>query len=136
LLGGGTRFRIGVGVVLAGLLFSISHIPRVVVAGAPSGLGPVTYLGLLAINGIVFGVLYEWTHNLWVSILVHAAGNMPGTAGLLFFTTAGWPTWATAGYQIAYLGFTAGMVLAYRRWAFSGDRMPVWSIRTAEGSMT
>jgi len=37
---GGTRFRIGVGVVLAGLLFSISHIPRVVVAGAPVDWGP------------------------------------------------------------------------------------------------
>jgi len=136
LLGGETRSRIGVGVVLAGLLFSVSHIPRVVVAGAPSGLGPVTYLGLLAFNGIVFGVLYEWTHNLWVPILVHAAGNMPGTAGILFFTTAGWPTWARTGYQLAYFGFAIGMILAYRRWAFGAEWMPVWSARTAEGSMT
>lgn len=135
LLGDETRFRIGVGVVLAGVLFSASHIPRVVVAGAPSGLGPAAYLGLLAINGIAFGVLYEGTHNLYVPILVHAAGNMPGTAGILFFTTDGWPTWASTGYQIAYLGVTVGMLLAYRRWAFGAEWMPVWSTRTAEDSL-
>lgn len=136
LLGGGTRFRIGMGVLLAGVLFAVSHIPRVVVAGAPSGLSPATYLGLLTLNGIAFGLLYEWTHNLYVPILIHAAGNMPGTVGILFFTTAGWPTWASTGYQIAYLGFTIGMILAYRRWAFGAEWMPVWSVRTTENSMT
>jgi membrane protease YdiL (CAAX protease family) len=135
LLGDGTRVRVGAGIVLAGALFAASHIPRVIVGGTPSGLGPTAYLGLLVVNGIAFGVLYEGTHNLYVPVLVHAAGNMPGTAGVLFFTTAGWPPWASTGYQIAYLGFTVGMLLAYRRWAFGAGWMPVWSVRTAERSI-
>jgi membrane protease YdiL (CAAX protease family) len=131
LLGGDGWSRIGLGIVFAGVLFSASHVPRVLTSGAPSGLAPVEYLALLAVNGVAFGLLYEWTHNLYVPILVHAAGNMPGTAGILFFTTAGWESWASISYLLASVGLTIGLILAYRRWARGVGTMPWWSDRAA-----
>ena len=136
LLGDDHRTRVGLGIVITSLLFSAYHVPRILIDGAPGGMGPFDYLLLLAINGIAFGLLYEWTHNLYVPILIHAAGNMPGTAGILFFTTTGWPTWATIGYAISYLGLIVGMILVYRHWAFTTGWMPVWSERRVARSPT
>lgn len=136
LLGGRQRTRIVLGIIITSLLFSAYHLPRILIDSAPGGMEPFDYLVLLAVNGLAFGLLYEWTHNLFVPILVHAAGNMPGTAGILFFTTAGWPTWAAIGYNVSYLGLIVGMILMYRHWAFTTGWMPVWSERSVASSPT
>jgi len=113
---GGTRFRIGVGVVLAGLLFSISHIPRVVVAGAPSGLGPVTYLGL------------------WRSMVSSSASSTSGrtTFGCLFSFTRP----AICPEQLAFLRLLAGQpgqLLAIK--SPISVSQPGWSSRTVAGHL-
>ena len=130
ILGGDRRTRIGLGIVVVGVLFAAYHVPRILVDGPPGAMSPLEYLALLTVNGIAFGLLYEWTHNLFVPILVHAAGNMPGTAGILFFTTAGWAPWAFVGYQVVYVGLVIGMILGYRRVAGRTGWMPVWTERT------
>lgn len=130
LLGGGRLSAIGLGVVIAGVLFSLSHIPRILVSGAPSGLSPEAYLLMLGVNGVVYGLLYEWTHNLYVPILVHAAGNMPGTAGIYFLTTTGWSAWAAIAYQLTLVSAFVLVLVAYRRWAGSLGVFPVWGDRT------
>lgn len=129
IIGDRSWIRIGTGVVLAGLLFSAYHIPRIVTDGAPGGMSSSEYLALLAVNGVAFGLLYEWTHNLYIPILVHAAGNMPGTAGILFFSTAGWASWAFIGYQLVSIILVIAMILGYRRMACRSDWMPVWTAR-------
>ena len=126
---GDPRVRIAVGLVVASALFSAYHVPRVLTDGPPGAMSASGYLLVLFVNGLGFGVLYEFTHNLYVPVLVHAAGNMPGTAGILFFHLGGWPTWAAGLYAVAYLGFAALVVLAYRRWAFETGAMPVWTAR-------
>lgn len=130
-LGGDQWTRIGIGITIAGVLFAASHIPRILSSGAPSGLAPTMYLALLTVNGIAFGVLYELTENLYIPILIHAAGNMPGTAGILFFSTSSWPTWASTSYFLAYIGLTIALLLVYRRLAFGWGILPVWAERSA-----
>lgn len=131
---GDDRYRgVAGGIFLAGVLFSAYHIPRVLTGGTPAGLGATEYLAMLAINGVAFGILYEWTHNLFIPILIHAAGNMPGTAGILFFTTSGWATWAFFGYQLVYLGVIMALIISYRRWAGHNGWMPWWGSRTVGG---
>lgn len=117
------------GVILASVLFSLAHLPRVLVGSVPNGLGATNYLLLLVGTGIAYGILYELTQNLWIPVLVHTAGNMPGTAGILFVSTAGWPAWATGGFQVAYLVLVLGMIVGYRWGARSMDWFPVWSTR-------
>lgn len=131
LLGDDQSTRIGLGITIAGLLFAASHIPRILSSGAPSGLAPAEYLALLVVNGIAFGLLYELTQNLYIPILVHAAGNMPGTAGILFFSTTGWTAWASTSYLVAYIGLTIALLLVYRRLAVGRGFLPVWADRTA-----
>lgn len=121
--------RIGLGILLGAVLFAAWHVPRVLTDGPPGGMTSQYYLLTLTINGIAFGLMYELTHNLSIPILIHAAGNMPGTAGILFFTTAGWPALAVLVFTIAQLLIAIGVVLAYRRWAFETGYMPVWTER-------
>jgi len=56
-------------VVIASLLFGISH------SGALSGSGQITYLAVASILGLVLGVVYERTDNVVVTIAIHAAWN-------------------------------------------------------------
>ncbi|RQG97822.1 CPBP family intramembrane glutamic endopeptidase [Natrarchaeobius chitinivorans] len=131
---GDPRIRAIAGIVGASVLFSAYHVPRVLTDGPPGTMSGSGYLLLLFVNGIGFGLLYEFTQNLSVPIIVHAAGNMPGTAGILFFDVAGWPRWAMALYVVSYLGLIALAVLVYRRWAFETDAMPVWTERRTDGN--
>lgn len=131
LLPGSARIRIAVGIIVASVLFSAYHVPRVMVDGPPGAMNTSGYLLLLFVNGIGFGLLYEFTHNLYVPITVHAAGNMPGNAGILFFHLGGWPLWAVTLYVGSYLGLIVVVILVYRRWASTTGLLPVWTERDA-----
>ena len=56
-------------VVIASLLFGISH------SGALAGSGQVTYLAVATILGLILGAVYEYTGNLLVPIAIHAVWN-------------------------------------------------------------
>lgn len=131
LLGDGRWRAIGFGIVIASVLFSLSHVPRILITGAPDGLSPEAYLLMLGVNGVIYGLLYEWTHNLYVPVIVHAGGNMPGTAGIYFLTTTGWPTWAVIAYQFTLVATFVLVLVGYRRWAGSLDMFPMWDGRSA-----
>lgn len=128
---GDQRIQIVVGIVIASGLFSAYHIPRVLTDGPPGAMNTSGYLLLLFVNGLGYSLAYEFTHNLYVPILVHAAGNMPGTAGIFFFHTDGWPMWATTLFSVSYIVVAVLVILAYRRWAFAVDMMPVWTERNS-----
>lgn len=126
---GASWSRIAFGIAIASVLFSAYHIPRVMFDGPPGTMTAESYLLLLFVNGIGFGLLYEFTQNLYVPITVHAAGNMPGTAGILFFNMGGWPSWAVALYVGSYLALIVLVIIGYRRWASRNGAMPVWTER-------
>lgn len=130
LLDDGSRVRVGLAVFGASALFVASHVPRVLVSGVPGSQSLVGYVALLFLSGLVFGMLYELTENLTVPVLVHTAGNMPGTIGFLFVDVGALPGWATITYlfgQVALLGL---VVAVYRRWGESRGLVPVWGRRT------
>ena len=127
-IGGGVR-GISVSIVLASLIFAAYHIPRIIVEGTPDETTAVMYLAGLTVSGLVYGLLYEWTQNLWIPVFVHTAGNAPGTAGIVFVLSGGWPAWAVVGYQLAYLASIAAVVLAYRRCGRTHGFFPVWNDR-------
>jgi len=56
-------------VLLASLLFGVSH------SGALSGSGQLTYLAVATILGLILGAVYEHTENVFVPIAIHAAWN-------------------------------------------------------------
>lgn len=130
LFGDHSRIRIGLAVLGAGTLFMLSHAPRVLFSGIPGSQSLVGYGTLLLLSGFAFGTLYELTENLTIPVLVHTAGNMPGTIGFLFVDVAALPRWATITYlftQVALLGL---MIAVYRRWGRSQEFVPVWGRRT------
>ena len=127
---GGQGWRsVAAGIGLSSLTFSALHVPRVFLSGLPGELTLLFYLSVLALSALAFGLLYEFTHNLYVPVLFHTAGNAPGTAGILFVVPDGWSLGATAGYWLVYLGLAIGTVLLYRWWADETDRLPVWTER-------
>lgn len=56
-------------VVIASILFGVSH------TAALSGPGKLTYLAVATILGLILGAVYERTENIVVPILIHAAWN-------------------------------------------------------------
>ena len=74
------------GIVLMSLIFGLAHAPGFIFrhAGELEGLGPhpsavdaVAYsIVVLAVSGIVFGVIWARTKNLVALMLVHAAGDL------------------------------------------------------------
>jgi membrane protease YdiL (CAAX protease family) len=56
-------------VLLASLLFGVSH------SGALSGSGQLTYLAVATILGLILGAIYEHTENVLVPIAIHATWN-------------------------------------------------------------
>lgn len=129
LLGGDTRTRVAVGVAVASALFAAIHAPRVLVSGVPGSQTATGYGAILFVSGVGYGVLYELTQNLSVPVLVHAAGDMSGTIGLVFFDVGAFPAWGVVVYLLGYLGLFGVVVLGYRRWAVEADRLPVWTSR-------
>lgn len=136
LIGGGTRAGVGVAIVVQSALFAAIHVPRVLTSGVPGTQALAGYGGMLFLSGLGYGILYELTQNLYIPILVHAAGNMPGTIGIVFFDLGAFPPWASAIYPLLYLALFAAVVAVYRRWAFDAGRMPVWSTRRYRGDGT
>lgn len=125
-----TRFREAFGVVAASVLFAVAHVPRVLTSGVPGTQALITYGALLLFSGLSFGLLYEYTQNLYVSILVHAAGNMPGTIGIVFFDTSALQGGALAAYVLLYLVLVVTLVAVYRRVAIGSLKRRAWSERT------
>jgi len=74
------------GIVLMSLIFGLAHAPGFIFrqAGELEGLGPhpraldaLAYsIVILAVSGIVFGVIWARTKNLFALMLVHAAGDL------------------------------------------------------------
>ena len=74
------------GIVLMSLIFGLAHAPGFIFrhAGELEGLGPhpgsldaIAYsIVILAVSGITFGVIWARTKNLFVLMLVHAAGDL------------------------------------------------------------
>lgn len=56
-------------VVIASLLFGVSH------SGALSGSGKVTYLLVATVLGLLLGAVYEYTENVLIPVAIHAAWN-------------------------------------------------------------
>jgi membrane protease YdiL (CAAX protease family) len=125
-----TRLREAFGVVAASVLFAVAHVPRVLTSGVPGTQALITYGALLLFSGLSFGLLYEYTQNLYVPILVHAAGNMPGTIGIVFFDTSALQGGALAAYVLLYLVLVVTLVAVYRRVAIGSLKRRAWSERT------
>lgn len=114
LLGDGyNRVRIGVGIVLTGVIFSAIHVPALVLIRGLESNQAVGSLALLAVSGIVLGTIYALTHNLYLVMFLHGIGNFwplivdpaPGT----------WPNWGVV--LVVY----AVLVVVYRRWDASAS---------------
>jgi membrane protease YdiL (CAAX protease family) len=123
------RFRGSVGVITASVLFTLAHVPRVLTSGIPGTQALATYGALLLFSGLGFGLLYEYTQNLYVPILIHAAGNMPGTMGIMFFDTSVLQGGTFAAYALLYLTLAASLVVVYRRVAIGSLELQSWSGR-------
>lgn len=112
LLGGGSRFRITIGIVTASVVFGILHAPGAVLSGAGIS-GVIGVVVLRALTGFLFGIFYEVTQNVYFIALLHGLGNSwplvidwgdwSGTSLLVFFTAV----------SLFYLAAT----LWYRHWA-------------------
>jgi len=120
LLGDGGRLRVAGGVAASSLLFGVLHTPGALFAGA-SPTGVLAAAALPAITGVLFGAIYELTHNVWLVALFHGLGNTWPLA--VDWTQWSGPTlWAFwAGAAVVYVAAVAG----YRRWAVDTDRSPL-----------
>ncbi|MEZ3117371.1 lysostaphin resistance A-like protein [Halobaculum sp. MBLA0147] len=90
----------GTAIVVAGALFGLAHVPRVLVEGGyVSGTSVVGTLLVLTLSGVGFGLVYELTENLYFVGLLHGLGNTwpllvdgftwDGTAKTAFFVAIG-----------------------------------------------
>ncbi|QGA81600.1 type II CAAX prenyl endopeptidase Rce1 family protein [Halomicrobium sp. LC1Hm] len=75
-------------VVIASLLFGLSH------SGALSGAGTVTYLAVATVLGLILGAVYEHTESILVPVGIHAAWNVSIYLG----------QWLQAVYGLSLLG--------------------------------
>lgn len=71
------------GVLIAAAIFSLFHIPALI---GTAGLFPV--LVMLFTSGALLGILYEYTQNLLVPIVIHALWNM-AVFGAIYLDTVG-----------------------------------------------
>lgn len=136
LIGSETRVGLGIGIVVQSALFAAIHVPRVLTSGVPDTQTLAGFGGLLFLSGLGYGILYELTQNLYIPILVHAAGNMPGTLGIVFFDLGGFPPWMRTVYPLVYLALFAIIIAVYRQRAFDAGQLPVWSTRQYRGDRT
>lgn len=134
LLGDDSRVRVWFAVLGASVLFMASHAPRIFFSGVPGSQSLVGYGVLLLLSGFVFGTLYELTENLTIPVLVHTAGNMPGTIGFLFVDVGALPGWATVAYLLMQVILLGLVVIIYRRWGESRGLVPVWDRRTGSAN--
>lgn len=125
---GGERRAVLIGILLASALFAAVHLPRAF--WDPPGGEPIApYMLTLFISGILFGVLYEATQNLYIAIIWHGFGNFPVGYGPIFISFRELPAWADVTFWIAYFGLAVVLILGYRRWGYATGTMPVWTTR-------
>lgn len=108
LFGKPTRGTRAGAVVLAAFSFGLIHIPIAFIGSDLSVSGVVGTVLLTGITGIVFGVIYELTRNLYLVMILHGFGDwwpIFVDAG-----SVGWPNWG-----VIVLVYTL-LVVAYRRW--------------------
>lgn len=105
---GSARLQTAVAIIATAVVFSVLHVPTVVlVEGVPINQAVGT-LVLLTLSGITFGTVYALTHNLFLVAFLHGIGNFwplvvdPGLEA--------WPNW---GIIIVLYGL---VVVLYRQW--------------------
>lgn len=105
---GRQRTRRAFGAVAAAVLFSLLHVPALVLVEDVRLQGAVGVLVVLALSGLTFGVIYELTQNLYLVAFLHGIGDF----WPLFVdpVPGGWPNWGVVFVCYALL------VLAYRTW--------------------
>jgi membrane protease YdiL (CAAX protease family) len=123
------RFESVIGVAAAASLFVLAHVPRVLTDGVPAVGALAAYGVLLLASGMAFGLVYEYTQNLTIPILLHGAGNMPGTMGIVFFDSTAFQGGAFVAYVFAYLALAVGLVVGYRRWGIERLGLRTWTDR-------
>jgi len=116
LLGDNTHLHIGLGIGATSLAFGVMHTPAAIVAG--NSLDGVLGAALLpTVTAILFGVLYELTHNVWFVALLHAFGN----SWPIVVEWANWSGTALLAFWIGAAGIYLGVTLAYRYWVSGLD---------------
>lgn len=127
LLGEDTRLQIALGILATSVLFGAPHTPGALVSGAGLG-GALTAATLPAITAVLFGVIYELTHNIYLVALFHGLGN-------IWPLVIDWPAWsgtALIGFWVAAACIYVGAIVGYRYWA-AGTERPYRVDRTEAG---
>lgn len=116
LVGDDTRLHIALGIGVASLVFGALHTPAAIVAG--NSLGGVVGAALApTLTAILFGIVYELTHNVYFVALLHGFGNT-------WPLVVEWATWSGTAFTVFWIG-TACIYLsatfAYRYWTHSSQ---------------
>lgn len=105
-----------VGILTAGVLFGIPHIPLgILLEGASLRAIPFILLNNL-IPGIAYGLIYYLTRNLWYTGFVHGFGN----ATVVPFEPSGIPMFIPIATTVAIV-----VSLGYRYWAKNTNRVTI-----------
>jgi membrane protease YdiL (CAAX protease family) len=127
LLGDDTRLHIALGILVTSVVFGALHTPGALVSGAGLG-GALAAATLPAITAVLFGIIYELTHNIYLVALFHGLGN---TWPLVI----NWPSWsgaASVGFWFGAAFIYVGAIVGYRYWA-AGTTHPPRVGRTEAG---
>lgn len=119
LLGDRTRLHVGLGILATSVVFGALHTPGALVSGAGLG-GALSAAMLPAITAILFGVIYELTHNVYLVAMFHGLGN---TWPLVIDWTS-WSGPALGGFWVGAAVIYVGAVVGYRYWAAGSTRPP------------
>jgi membrane protease YdiL (CAAX protease family) len=116
LLGDETRRHVALGILATSLVFGALHTPGALVSGAGPG-GALTAAMLPAITAVLFGIIYELTHNVYLVAMFHGLGN---TWPLVI----DWPSWsgtALLGFWVGAGAIYVAAIVGYRYWAAGTD---------------
>lgn len=120
---GSVRLRTALAVVGTAAVFSLTHIPTLVLADGAQPAQAGGTLVLLALSGITFGAVYALTHNLLLVAFLHGVGNFwplvvdPGAGA--------WPNWGVI------IVLYSVVVVVYRWWTPSSLRSPGQAVADA-----
>ncbi len=88
-----------IAVWVSAIVFALGHIPGMIGMDAPVIVGKViANVGM----GLYFGVLYKWTNNLWLPIIMHILFDICALP-YCFSTFSGYKTISLVGFVIAYI---------------------------------
>jgi membrane protease YdiL (CAAX protease family) len=116
LLGDDTRLHVALGVLATSVVFGALHTPGALVSGAGPG-GALAAAMLPAITAVLFGIIYELTHNVYLVAMFHGLGN---TWPLLIDWTA-WSGTARVAFWVGAACIYVGAVVGYRHWVAGTD---------------